>query len=716
MTKRALWLLVAWLVAAQAFARAPQGADMALLAPLPQQTQSALWSAQVLSRYHYRAAPLDDAMSERIFANYVEALDGEKNFFLQSDIDRFAGARTKLDDAILEQDLSIPFALFNLQRQRLAERVAYARELLKQKPDFTVKEGYPLSRKKAPWAKNEDEIRDLWRKRVKNDWLRLKLAGKDDAAIRATLDKRYENYLTRNVRMKSEDAFQVFMNAYSTAMDPHTSYLGPRAAEDFDISMRLSLVGIGAVLQERDEYTTIRELVPGGPAALSGRLKVGDRIIGVGQGARAPVTDVLGWRIDDVVALIRGEKDTTVLLSVLPADAGPDGRPTLISLTRAKINIAAQAAKKSIIEARDGTTKRRIGVISLPTFYEDFDARRKGDANYKSATRDVARLLAELKKENVDGVVLDLRDNGGGSLSEAVDLTGLFIDTGPVVQQRNAQGQVRIENDVHSGFAWTGPLAVLINRRSASASEIVAAAIQDYGRGLVIGETSYGKGTVQAMVDLNQIAKEEKARLGELKMTIAQFFRVSGGTTQLRGVSPDITLPSMTDPEEFGESSSENALPWTQIRAADFAPAGRVSALLPALRARHEVRVAKDRDFQYLLEDVAEFNALRKKNEISLNEAERRAERDRQEARQKLRAGKNEAGVRKASRQDDGLLASERALSADLAEEKENKKAKDVLLIESANILSDEIGLLKADTRLSAQVLPAANAAATRTR
>jgi carboxyl-terminal processing protease len=713
MSKRIMWIVLAWLLTVPAPAIESRDSELARLGPLPQQTQSARWSAQILTRYHYKAAPLDDAMSERIFANYLEALDGDKIFFLQSDIDRFADARRQLDDAILEQDLGIPFAIFDLQRHRLVERVSYARELLEREPDFTLNESYPLSRKKAVWAKSEDELRDLWRRRVKNDWLRLKLAGKERAAIRATLDKRYETLLTRDARVKSEDVFQIFMNAYATAMDPHTNYLGPRAAEDFDISMRLSLVGIGAVLQERDEYTTVRELVPGGPAALSGKIKVGDRIVGVGQGARAPVTDVLGWRLDDVVAMIRGEKNTIVTLAVLPADAGPDSKPTRISLGRKKISIEAQAAKKSIIEARDGTTRRRIGVISLPTFYEDFDARRKGDPNYKSATRDVSRLLAELKKEHVDGVVVDLRNNGGGSLGEAVALTGLFIDQGPVVQQRNAQGEVRIEKDRDSGFAWSGPLAVLINRSSASASEIFAAAIQDYGRGLVIGETSYGKGTVQTVVDLNEVAHEDEAQLGELKMTIAQFFRVNGGTTQLRGVSPDLTLPSTTDPQQFGESSLENALPWTEIEAADFVPSGRVTTLVPLLRARHDARVARDSAFQYLLEDIAEADVQRQKAQNSLNESERRAERDRQEAKQQWRAGKSPSATAKTLRQDDGLLASERGLSADLAEEKALKKSRDVLLIESARILNDEISLLKANTRLAAQVLPATKAMAT---
>ncbi|WP_417069634.1 carboxy terminal-processing peptidase [Niveibacterium terrae] len=707
MSKKSLWILIAWLIAAQAFAFDSQNLSSPL-SPQPQQSEAALLSAQILSRYHYKPQPLDDAMSAKIFDRYLQSLDRERSFFTQADIDSFAAARTRLDDAILRQDLRIPFAIFARYQQRITEQLSYARELLKQTPDFTIQESYFYAREKAPWAKSEDEIRDLWRRRVKNDWLRLKLAGKTDAAIRTTLDKRYENTLNRVAKFKSEDVFQIFMNAYAMTMDPHTSYMDPRAAEDFDIAMRLSLVGIGAVLQERDEYTTIRELVTGGPAARSGKLKVGDRIVGVAQGAGEPFTDVLGWRLDDVVKLIRGAKDSVVALDILPAEAGPDGKHRTVSLVRKKISMEEQSAKKSVIEVHDGKLTRRIGVITLPTFYEDFEARSKGDTNFKSAARDVARLLGELKKDKAEAVLIDLRNNGGGSLSAAIELTGLFIDKGPVVQQRNSQGEVRVENDTQAGYAWSGPMAVLINRASASASEIFAAAIQDYGRGLVLGETSYGKGTVQNVARLNEIIHQEKPALGELKMTIAQFFRINGGTTQLRGVTPDIALPSASDPEEFGESSADNALPWTQIPAAKYSPAGHPEALLPVLRARHDARTARDKDYQYLVEDIARFSAERKKKQISLNEAERRAERDAQEARIKARKSGKDSAAQRTAHQDDGLQADERAITADLAEEKAQKKARDVLLTESAHILGDELGLIKADPRLAVLALPAA--------
>ena len=359
---------------------------------------------------------------------------------------------------------------------------------------------------------------------------------------------------------------------------------------------------------------------------------------------------------------------------------------------------------------KDGKTTHRIGVISLPGFYQDFAAHQKGDKNFKSATRDVSRLLEELKKENVDSVLMDLRNNGGGSLAEAIELTGLFIDKGPVVQQRDSAGKITVESDTHAGLAWNGPLGVLINRASASASEIFAAAIQDYGRGVVIGEPSFGKGTVQSVVDLDQLVKNEKPEFGELKMTIAQFFRINGGTTQLRGVTPDISFPTQADSSDFGESSYENALPWTQIKAADYTPAGDLSGIVPLLRAAHDIRISKDKDFQYLKEDIAEANNQRKKNLISLNEADRRKEREAQEARIKLH-GSNKvlAGSNIAARQDDGLQSNERNLDTDLAFEKAQKGSKDVLLNEAVHILSDEVGLLQKDSKLAVSVLPKAS-------
>jgi carboxyl-terminal processing protease len=744
MKKQTLLVAILAALSVQAGAAVPEKTADTPLKPQAGQTQAAVWASRVLTKLHYKSTPLDDAMSEKIFDRYFKSLDSEKMFFTQADIDQYAIVRTRLDDAITGENLSVPFAIFNLYQQRFNDRIAYARELLKTKFDFSTDESYQYDREKAEWPKTDAEVKDLWRKRVKNEWLRLKLAGKDDKAIRETLDKRYESYLSPSRKLTNEDVFQIFMNAYAMSIEPHTNYLGPRAAENFDIAMRLSLEGIGCVLQTRDDYTVVREVVTGSPAGLSGKIKVGDRIVAVAKDEKTPMTEVLGWRLDDVVALIRGAKDSTVRLEIIPADAGPDGKHNIVTLVRQKISMEEQSAKKSILEVKDGNVKRRIGVISLPTFYLDFEARRKGDKEAKSATRDVARLLGELKKEKVDNVLIDLRNNGGGSLTEAVELTGLFIDKGPVVMQRNGDNKVEVESDTNAGMAWDGPLGVLINRGSASASEIFAAAIQDYGRGIIIGEPSFGKGTVQTLFGLDRFAQNDKVHYGELKFTIAQFFRINGGTTQLRGVTPDIKLPTMSDSDSFGESSYENALPWTQIKPAVYIPAGEVKEIVPLLDKKHDARVAKDKDFQYLAEDIALVKKQRKENSISLNETVRRKERDSQEARAKLREARllantpgaddpillpdpkealnkaisakpasgrtapvpKVAGVKGALRSDDGLQGSERSLAAELEAEKAAKAAKDVLLNEAVHIMADEVGLLKTDTRMASRVLP----------
>lgn len=718
MKKKMLWILLTIALSTGAHATAPETSRLTppVLQPLPQEAQASYLSSEILTRYHYKAMPLDATMSEKIFDRYLKSLDPDKLFFTQSDVDKIAAYKTKMGDAISKGELAAPFSIFNLYEQRANERLSYAQSLLSKGFDFTQKEGYQYNRSKLAWAKTDDEVRDLWRKRVKNDWLRLKLAGKDDKNIIATLTKRYETYLTRVNKSKSEDVFQIFMDSYAMSIDPHTNYLGPRATEDFDISMKLSLIGIGAVLQERDEYTVIRELVPGGPAALSGKLKVGDRIVGVAQGDKAQMTDVLGWRLDDTVALIRGAADSTVLLDVVPVDAGPDGKHNLIPLVRKKIKLEERAAKETIIEVKEASGTRHVGVITLPAFYQDMDARQQGEKDFTSATRDVSRLLTKLKKEKVDSILIDLRNNGGGSLNEAVELTGLFISKGPVVQQRDAQGRISVENDTNDAPVWDGPLGVLINRGSASASEIFAAAIQDYGRGVIIGESSFGKGTVQGLARLNQMIHSEKPDLGELKYTRAQFFRINGGTTQLRGVVPDIGFPSLSDMEDFGEASFDNALPWSQIKPADYKVEGDLTELLPVLQGRHAARVKNDREFQNLEEDIAEAKALRKKNLISLNEAERRKEREAEEAKTKAREKFAENGKTAAEKQaivdknnamkDDGLQANERNLTVELAAEKAQKDAKDVLLNEAAHILGDEVELLRTDTRLAARVLP----------
>lgn len=691
--QRLLWLVLGFAALAHAAAPDTELAKPPVLKPERYEAQAAHLAATVLQRYHYKTVALDANLSQQIFDQYLKALDGEKYFFVQADIDRFAADRSQLGDAILKEDLSLPFAMFNLYEQRAMERFAYARTLLKQPMDFQVREELELSREKAPWAQTDAQIRDLWRKRVKNDWLRLKIAGKDRAAIIDILDKRYAHAMQRISKVKSEDAFQTFMNAYTMSIDPHTNYMAPRTAQDFDISMRLSLTGIGATLSESEDYTTVRELVAAGPAQRSGQLNVGDRIVGVGQGASGSMVDIMGWRLDDVIQLIRGPADTVVRLDVLPAKAGPDGPHTLVTLVRKPIRLEEQAAKSSIQTVASGGETRRVGVITLPSFYEDFAAKAAGKKDYSSATHDVARLVQELKAQQVDSLLIDLRNNGGGSLAEAIELSGLFVGNGPVVQQRKANGSVSVERDGQAKVLWTGPLGILINRGSASASEIFAAAMQDYGRGIVMGDPSYGKGTVQTMVDLDAIARNDKPRFGELKMTVAQFFRVNGGTTQLRGVVPDIALQGGSEDSDYGESTYANALPWTQIKPADYMPTEDWRALLPTLQKRHETRVAVDADMKHVFEDIAKYKSERKRNTISLNEAERRKERAAQEAQQASR----DASVR-----DDGLLPNERSVASSLSDEKARKEAKDVFLQEAVRILGDALDLAATQPRMAA--------------
>ncbi|EJL51066.1 C-terminal processing peptidase [Rhizobium sp. CF122] len=673
-----------------------------VLAPLKQQAQAAQVSAQFFTRFSYKPVPLDDALSARIMDRFIKSLDPDRMLFLQADIDRFMAERSEIDDGIGREDLKIPFAIFNVYEQRVVDRMNYARNLLKQDFDFEAQETYSVLRDKAPWPQSEAASNELWSKRVKSDWLRLKLGGKTDAAIRETLDKRYANALERVYKYKSDDVFQSFMDAYSNSIDPHTDYFGANASADFNIAMKLSLFGIGAVLQERDDYTTIRELVPGGPAQLSGKLSVGDRITGVGQGEDGAIKEVVGTRLDEVVQLIRGKKGSVVRLDILPADAGAEGTHRVVSLVRDKISLEKQAASKAVLPVKVGDATRKIGVITLPAFYEDFEARHKGDKDYKSASRDVAKLLGELKQEKVDSVLIDLRNNGGGSLDEAIDLTGLFIGHGPVVQQRSSDGKVTVRSADLPAPVWTGPVGVLINRGSASASEIFAAAIQDYGRGVIVGEPSFGKGTVQTVVNLDQMVRNNKLELGELKVTIAQFFRINGGTTQLRGVTPDISLPGLSDPTRFGETSYDNALPWTQIKPATYTPNDTVATLLPTLQSRHDARVKSDPDFQRLLQDIADLKAQREKGIVSLNETDRRRELTARENRLKSRAQSSDG---EDTGEDDGLQANERSLSADIAIENARKKAKDVLLDEAGAILADESdlheGVLKAATKQS---------------
>jgi carboxyl-terminal processing protease len=682
------FLLALTFAATTAWSAAP--VTPAAFQPSASASAAAMWSSRVLSRYHYHPVVLDAALSETILKRYFDDLDPEHLLFTQADVTAALARRPALDEQLPVGNLDAPFAIFALYLQRLDARMAYQQAQLKTDMDFTLDESFKPDREKEPWADSEAALQPLWHARVKNDWLRLRLAGEKDPAIRTALAKRYDHSLARVRKMDSDDVFQIFMTAYTNTIEPHTDYFGPRVAEEFDLSMSLSLDGIGCTLQTRDDIVVIRDIVPGSPAALSGRLHVGDKILAVGQGASGPTTDIVGWRLDDVVALVRGKKDSTVRLDILPAAAGPDGKHTIVALVRNKISMAEQSAKKSIIDTGTGATKRRIGVITLPAFYEDFQGHQDGKKDYKSATRDVAALLAQLKQAKVDGIVVDLRNNGGGALDEAVDLTGLFIDKGPVVQQMNAQKVVDVSSDTNAGVAWDGPLGVLINRGSASASEIFAAAIQDYGRGLILGSTSFGKGTVQTVVPLDRFGEGDKPRMGELKMTVAQFFRINGGTTQLRGVTPDIRLLPSFDDDLLGESTYTNALPYTTVKPAPFVPAGNLQDIVKPLEQQHLARTAASKPYRFLEDDLATNLALRKANLMSLNEAVRRKERDTLLAHMKV--AEQMSGVKAFA--DDGMQGDERPLSAELAEDAAMKKAKDVVLTEAADVIADEAGLL----------------------
>lgn len=671
------------------------------------------------SRYAYRPRALDASLSGEIFDRYFENLDAGKLFFTQQDITRFEPLRAGMGAAVRDGDVAPALEVFALYKQRVNERITGARELLKQDIfDFSGSDRWEYDREDAPWAADSTELDALWRQSVRNDWLRLKLAGKADDEIRKTLDRRYLNTANTVAALNNEDAFSSFLNAYTGSIDPHTDYFNPRAARLFNQSMSLSLEGIGAQLQKQDDVVVIREVIAGGPAAISNRFKPGDRIVGVGQGTNGPMEDVIGWRIDDVVDKIKGPKDTQVRLDVIPAEATLDSEPVRITLTRARVRLEEQAAKAETLTLpadTEGGREKQIGVIKLPAFYQDFEGRRNRDGEYASATRDVARLLEEFKTQKVDGVVLDLRNNGGGSLNEAVELTGLFIDQGPVVQVRESGGRVGVQGDREPGVAWDGPLAVLINRGSASASEIVAGAIQDYGRGLIIGETTFGKGTVQNLVDLDRWPANETKRFGQVKLTIAQFFLPGGSSTQNKGVEPDIHFPVTVDATEFGESTYDNALPWTRIAAVPHTQYGDFAPLLPRLEALHDTRVATDKEFVWWAEDIAEFRAEREKKFVSLNEAERRTERDRQTEKRQVRQEERRAlGLEldplADDSDDDGLQASERAIAQQNRLEKAAEDRPDPLLRESAAILADAVRLLNADRDLSATVLPVSTA------
>lgn len=655
------------------------------LAPQPEHRRATRLITHFIANYHYKKAVLNDELSQAIFDNYLEAIDPTKSYLLKSDVDEFSAYAKEFDDDLRNSDLRSVFEIFVRYRQRLEARIAGAIELLQSGMTFDVDESFEFDRKDADWARSDAELSELWRKRVKNDWLSLRLSGKKDADIASTLKKRYEGLVRQTAQFNNEDIFQTFINAYTTSIDPHTAYFSPRTSENFKIRMSLELEGIGAVLQSDNEYTLVREVVRGGPAGLSGKLHANDRIVGIGQGDAGEFTDVIGWRLDDVVDLIRGPKGSTVRLQILPKGASPDSATREIKLVRNTIQLDEQAAKKKVLEVDNGAGKLKIGVIELPTFYMNFEARMQGDENYRSTTRDVRKLIGELTKEKISGIIIDLRANGGGSLTEATELTGLFIDTGPVVQVRNSQGRVQLERDTETGIIYDGPLAVLVDRNSASASEIFAAAIQDYRRGLVLGEATFGKGTVQNLVDLNRFDEDANGKLGQLKATIAQFFRIEGDSTQHRGVIPDITFPSGFSSAEQGERALKHALPFAHIAAVRFTPAHGF-ANLDTLRKEHLKRVQSDEAYQALLAQERAVQEATDSKAVSLLESKRKVEHERTRREQNER----ENQIRRAH----GLAPI--ALTADsepedeaLPDEDADKDKFDVVLEEAAKVLKD---------------------------
>lgn len=625
---RRLLLVVTLLVASLAIA-APRPVPLSELFPTQPQSKTALVINKVLERYHYRKVNLDDAFARSVLDNYLKALDPGRSFFIARDVDRFNSGARRLDDNLRRGELDAAFDIFRVYRMRVDERVAYALQLLDRDFDFTVDETYVFDRSKSPWAKDDAELNEIWRQRVKNDFLSLRIAGKTDGEIRDRLRQRYDGLARRIQQFTGDDVFQTFMNAYTETLEPHTSYMSPATSENFDISMKLSLEGIGAVLRSDNEFTVIQRTIPGGPARESGQVFSGDRILGVGQGLDGRIEDVVGWRLQDVVDRIRGPKGSVVRLQLLPQSALSNGKPREVSLVRNEIKLEDQAAKSFVIDRMPNAPGVRIGVIELPAFYRDFEAETRGKNDFRSTTRDVRRLVAELTGQGVDGIVIDLRGNGGGSLAEATALTGLFIDTGPVVQVKDAFGKVEVERDPEPGVAYQGPLAVLVDRDSASASEIFAGAIQDYGRGLVIGEPTFGKGTVQTLVDLNRYVPGDASDLGRLRLTMAEFFRVSGGSTQLKGVEPDIRFPSADDISEYGERSLSNPLPWARIEAADYR---RFGSSNPANLSRQSAaRVARDPGFKMLESRARAMKEAQDQTIVSLRESDRRAESKRRE-------------------------------------------------------------------------------------
>jgi carboxyl-terminal processing protease len=648
------------------------------LAPVARHEKIGQLVTEFIQKSHYRHASVDDELSSKVLDRYIKALDNNRMYLQASDIAAFEKYRYKLDDMVRSEPLDPVFEMFKVYQTRVRQRLEFALSVLETEPDFSADEEYVFDREKLPWLETSEQLDELWQKRVKNDALSLALADKTWEETQEILEKRYLRFLKRMDQVKSDDVFETFMNAFAHTLDPHSSYLSPRNSEEYRIQMSLSYFGIGASLQIEDDYVMVINIIPGGPAAIDGELQPKDRITAVAQGEDGELVDVVGWRLDDVVQLIRGEAETVVRLQITPAGGLPGAEEKVLSLTRNQVKLEEQAAKSEVITVpRDGRDWR-IGVIEVPSFYRDYRALSTGDKNYTSTTKDVKRLIGELEDQGIDGLVLDLRDNGGGHLTEATALSGLFIDNGPVVQLRNSNGRIsRLDDpDPVPRVAYNGPLAVLVNRYSASASEIFAAAIQDYARGVIIGQKTFGKGTVQNLYSLDQyVRRPDDEGLGQLTLTIGKYYRVTGESTQHRGVVPDITLPSHIDAEVVGESVRESALPWDTIRTTKFRPGEPLDSTISSLTASYNQRSQGDPDFQYLVEGIRDIEEVRAKKAVSLNIDKRMQEREESISRRLEREN-----ARRAALQLEPVAS---------IEELEKMDAPDVQLDQAADIVTD---------------------------
>jgi len=630
----------------------------------------------LIENYNYKKLAVNDSISSLVLDKYIKALDPYRSYFLASDIKDFEQFRTTLDDAFRVGDLSVPFYIFNVYSKRFNETLDYAMAHIKDKYDFNQNDTYIFDREKMPWVSSTTALNDIWKKRVKYELINLNIAGSTPAKNIETLTKRYQVLKSQSAKLNNQDVFQTIMDAFTETIDPHTNYFNPVNAEKFNEDMARSFFGIGATLRMENDILKIESIVAGGPAFKSKLLNAGDRIIGIAQGS-GEFEDITGWRIDNAVAKIKGPKGTKVRLKIIPVGKDMSAKPVIIELIRDKVVMEESSAKKQVKTIQSNGKPFKIGIITVPGFYADFKAARAGDPNYKSTTRDVRLLIDTLKnRDKVDAIVMDLRSNGGGSLVEAINLTGLFIDKGPVVQVKDLKGDIDVQEDEDAGAAWTGPFGVMVDRLSASASEIFAGAIQDYGRGIIIGTQTYGKGTVQSSLDLSSLVnpsilqrlasivqngkvntvtikgKEKLPQLGQINLTMAKFYRVNGSSTQHKGVMPDIVLPSFYPMDKIGEDTEASALPWDELQKSNFVPVADLSAVRPELVKLHDERMSKSMDYKGLIEDIADMQKREQETSVTLNQEKLKAERDSLEAKalvniNKLRVARGLPAVKK---------------------------------------------------------------------